>query len=91
MQENIDEELKWVVQKELAPATIDDLSSEEDAEGYPILHIQADYKVKDTRLDPEKNLGLTHYLRQTLTEAFVGKYPIFYFLTKEEAEAVTAS
>lgn len=90
MQENIDEILKKVAQKQLAPARIIDLESEraKDHDGDPILRIRVVYEAKDDRLEPKKVLGLFRCLRQPLREIDADLFPIFTFMSEEEVKTL---
>ena len=98
---NIDEIVKQVVQKQLAPAKIVDLTVEkdEDADGDPILRIEVVFEAEGDRLDPEKVLGLGRHLHERLhqpsrtTQALhssADRFPIFSFMTSEEAADAAA-
>ncbi len=89
---NIDKIVKQVVQKQLAPAEIVNLTVEEaeDADGDPILRIEVVFKAAGDRLDPEKVLGLGRHLRERLHESSPHRFPVFSFMTSEEALDATA-
>lgn len=78
--------LKSVVASELKPAKIVHLKSEkaEDHDGDPIMRIRVVYESDDNRLDPNKTLGLSRVLCNRYRKIFAKRYPVFYFLTKEE-------
>ncbi|MDE2739702.1 MAG: hypothetical protein F4170_06110 [Rhodobacteraceae bacterium] len=86
MQEDIDKILKEFVQKHLEPAEIVNLISreDEDADGDPIMRIRVVYNPEKNPLDPNKTLSLTRHLRQKMGNIFIERFPIFYFVTKEE-------
>ena len=83
---DIDKILKPYVEKQLAPATIVDLCSEEaeDVDGDPILEIDVVYEAKNNLLDPEKVLGLARSLRKPLSELDTNRFPVFTFISNEE-------
>ncbi|MCY4249303.1 MAG: hypothetical protein OXC82_02550 [Rhodobacteraceae bacterium] len=87
MQENIDEELKRIIQKLLKPARIVDLKSEEAKDDYgdPILNIRIVFEADKNWLDPEKVLSLARHLRQPLSELRSDIDPVFSYMTTEEA------
>ena len=89
---DIDKILKPYVEKQLAPATIVDLYSEEaeDVDSDPILEINVVYEAKNNLLDPEKVLGLARSLRQPLGEMDSDPYPVFTFMIPEEVDIATA-
>ena len=91
MQKNIDKTLKKFVQKELAPAEIVDLRTEEteDADGEPLLRIWVVYKAKNNLLDPEKTVRLSRSLRQSFAELCASRFPLFSFIIPEEADFAT--
>ncbi|MCY4101124.1 MAG: hypothetical protein OXF46_09415 [Rhodobacteraceae bacterium] len=91
MQKKIDEKLKKIVENELKPATIVRLKSEkaEDHDGDPIMRIRVVYEAKNNRLDPNKTLKLSRILCEKLSNIFAERYPVFYFLTKEEDAVVS--
>ena len=78
--------LKNIVADELKPAKIIRLKSEkaEDHDGDPIMRIRVVYDSDDNRLDPNKTLGLSRVLCNRYRKIFSNRYPVFYFLTKEE-------
>ncbi|MDE0079516.1 MAG: hypothetical protein OXO50_18495 [Caldilineaceae bacterium] len=88
----IDNVVKQVVQQQLAPARIIGLTVEEseDADGDPILRIKVIFEAKEDRLDPERVLGLIRHLRKSLNELGSNRFPVFSFMTSEEAEDATA-
>lgn len=92
MQEDIDKELKKIVQEQLAPVRIIGLKSEkaEDADGDPILRIRVVYKAENNRLDPNKVADVIGYLRVGIKNTTNGldRFPILSFTTPEEAEAL---
>lgn len=90
MQEDIDKELKRIVQEQLAPARIVDLKSveAEDSDGDPILRIRVIYEAKDNRLDPKKVLGLVEHLQGSLKALSVDRFPIPSFMIPEEAKTL---
>ena len=77
---------KSIVENELKPAKIIRLKSEkaEDHDGDPIMRIKVVYDSDDNRLDPNKTLGLSRVLCNKYRKDFAKRYPVFYFLTKEE-------
>ena len=89
---NVDKIVKQVFQKQLAPARIVNLTvmEAEDVDGDPILRIEVVFKVAGDRLDPEKVLGLGRRLRQRLHEANTDPFPVFSFMTSEEAAEAAA-
>ena len=91
MQKNIDKTLKEFVQKELTPAEIVDLRTEEteDADGEPLLRIWVVYKAKNNLLDPEKTVRLSRSLRQSFAELCMSRFPLFSFIIPEEADFAT--
>ena len=88
----IDDEVKRVVEQQLAPAQIVNLTVEEaeDADGDPILRIKVIFKVAENRLDPEKVLGLIRHVRKPLIELGTDHFPVFSFMTADEAADATA-
>ncbi len=86
---NIDKIVKQVIQKQLAPAEIVNLTVEKakDADGDPILRIEVVFKAAGDRLDPEKVLGLGRYLRRKLLDhkSSADHFPVFSFMASEEA------
>lgn len=88
MQEDIDKELKKIVQEQLAPAKIVDLKSEEaeDFDRDPILCIRVVYETKDNRLDPMKVLSLNEHLQGALKALSIDRFPIPYYMIPEEVE-----
>ena len=79
--------VQQVVEQQLAPAQIVNLSIEEaeDADGDPIFRILVVFKAEDDRLDPERVLGLRRHLREPLDALDSDRFPIFSFMTSEEA------
>ena len=92
MQENIDEALKKFVEKELYPAEIVDLKTEEneDADGDPVLWINVVYRTENNRLDPAKVGGLSRHLRARHGNLIADRYPLFSFMIPEEIKNATA-
>ena len=88
----IDDVVKRVVQEQLAPAQIIGLTVEEaeDADGDPILRIEVIFEVAENRLDPEKVLGLIRHVRKPLTELGADRFPVFSFMTADEAADAAA-
>ncbi len=89
---NIDETLKKIVQRHLAPATIVDLISEVDEDHYgdPILNITIVFEAKNDLLDPEKHLSLGRQIREPLSKFQSDIYPVFYFMTPEEVDLASS-
>ena len=91
--QNIDAILKERIQEQLAPAQIIEVTSEEteDHDGDPILSIEIIFKAENNHIDPKKILGLPRCLHQPIRREYKGKhYPVFSFMTPEEAEFATA-
>ncbi len=95
---SIDEIVKHVVVTQLAPARVVDLSVTEDVDfdGDPIFRIVVVFEAEGNRLDPERVVGLARHLRNRLGELGneLGeldseRFPIFSFMTVEEANAAT--
>ena len=86
-----DDVVKRVVQEQLAPAQIVELTVEEaeDADGDPILRIKVVYEVAEDRLDPEKVLGLVRHLRPPLDKLGTDRFPVLSFITSKEASDAT--
>ncbi len=89
---SIDEIVKHVVETQLAPARIVDLSVTEDVDfdGDPIFRIVVVFEAEGNRLDPERVVGLTRHLRNYLDdlgELNLERFPIWSFMTSEEANA----
>ena len=84
---NHDEFVKRVLEEQLAPARIVDLSVKEgkDADGEPILNITVVFEAENDRLDPNQVLGLIRHLREPLNEIGSDLFPILSFMTEEEA------
>ena len=89
---NIDKIVKQVVQNQLAPARIVNLTvmEAEDVDGDPILRIEVVFKAAGDRLDPEKVLGLGPRLPKRLHKANADRFPVFSFMTSEEAADAAA-
>lgn len=81
--------IRRVVVDQLAPAQVVDLfvTKAEDSDGDPIFNIVVVFKAEDDRLDPERVLGLTRHLREPLHELGEYRFPIWSFMTSEEADA----
>ncbi len=91
--QNIDKILKVRIQEQLAPAKIVEVISEEaeDHDGDPILRIEVIFQAENNYLDPKKILGLPRCLHQPLHKEYNSqRYPVFSFMTPEEAEFATA-
>ncbi len=75
----------------MEPATIVHLQSEkaEDHGGDPIMRIRMVYEAENNRLDTNKTLGLSRILCEKISKIFTERYPVFYFLTKEEDAIVS--
>ena len=93
---NIDEIVKQVVETRLAPARVLNLSVREDvdSDGDPIFRIVVVFEAEGDRLDPDRVVGLTRHLRNRLDElgSDLGelvpeRFPMFTFMTAEEANA----
>ena len=84
-----DKILKQIIQEQLAPAIIIEVITEEteDHEGYPILRIKVVCKPVNDRLDPEKVLDL--HLHPIINELSSDCYPVFSYMTPEEAKFAT--
>ena len=81
MHENFDETLNEIIQKQLEPTKIVNLSCKEDldADGGPIFSIKVVFKTEDNLLDFNKTFGLARHSRETMGKIFVDRQPIFYF------------
>lgn len=93
---SIDEIIRKVVEAQLAPAQVLKLSVKEDvdADGDPIFRIVVVFEAEENRLDPDRVVGLTRHLRNhldelgdDLDELGPERFPIFSFMTAEEADA----
>ena len=86
---NIEEIVRKVVVEQLAPAQVINLSVMEDvdADGDPIFRIAVVFNAEKDRLDPDRVVGLTRHLRNHLDELAPERFPIFSFMTVEEADA----
>ena len=76
-----------VVQEQLAPAQTIDLTAEEaeHADGEPVLRIAVIFEADEDRLDPERVLGSNRHLRAPLGKLGSNRFPVFSFMTSEEA------
>lgn len=87
----VEDAVKQVVQRQLAPAKVVDLTAVEakDADGDPILRMVVVFEAEGDRLDPDKVLGPVRHLRQSLKEHLTDRFPILSFMTtKEAADAI---
>ena len=86
MQE-VHDAVKDVVEAQLAPANIVELfvDEDEDADGDPIFLIVVVVEAEGTQPDPEQILGLTRHLNKRLNDLQKEHFPIFSFMTSEEA------
>ncbi|MDE0521499.1 MAG: hypothetical protein OXH79_06045 [Boseongicola sp.] len=84
--------VKPVLEEQLAPAQIVNLSvtEDEDADGEPILDIAVVFEAEDDRLDPNQVVGLIRHLRGPLIEIGSDRFPILSFMTPEEAADAAA-
>ena len=93
MTENSLDEIRDVIRQvatnQLAPAQVVDLmvTRAEDADGDPIFDIVVVFKAENDRLDPDRVLGLTRHLQESLNELHESRFPIWSFMTSEEADA----
>ena len=87
--DEIVKQVELVVEQQLAPAQIVDLSVKEaeDADGDPIFRISVVFNAKEGRLDPERVLGLIRHLRNKLGS---DRFPVLSFMTSEEAADAAA-
>ncbi|MYK31346.1 MAG: hypothetical protein F4051_06360 [Boseongicola sp. SB0670_bin_30] len=88
--------VKQVVETQLSPALVHNLSVKEDvdADGDPIFRIVVVFEAEKDRLDPDRVVGLARHLRNHLVESeddwdesVLERFPIFSFMTAEEADA----
>lgn len=88
-QRKIRDVIEEVVAEQLAPAQVVNLivTKAEDSDGDPIFNIVVVFKAEDDRLDPERVLGLTRHLREPLHKLGENRFPIWSFMTSEEADA----
>ncbi len=86
--DNIDQRLKELVQRELAPAIIVDVRTEEieGVDDEPLLRIWVVYTNKDKLLDPEKTIRLSRPFRQSFAKLCASRFPLFSFIIPEEAD-----
>ncbi|MYA87923.1 MAG: hypothetical protein F4X97_05650 [Boseongicola sp. SB0662_bin_57] len=84
--------VKRVLEAQLAPAQIVDLSvtEDKDVDGEPILNITVVFEAENDRLDPSQVLGLIRHLRGPLHEIGSDLFPILSFMTSEEAADAAA-
>lgn len=85
--------IKEVVADQHAPAQMVQLTvtEAEDADGDPIFDIVVVFKAEDDRLDPDRVLGLTRHLREPLHKLGESRFPIWWFMTSEEADSAAWS
>lgn len=88
----IDDVVERVVRQQLAPAQIVGLTVKEaeDADGDPILRIEVVFEAAAGRLDPKKVLGLIRHLRKPLADEGSDRFPVFSFMSAEEASDAAA-
>ena len=82
-----------VVREQLAPTQIVNLTvnEAEDADGDPILRIEVVFDAARGRPDPKKVLGLIRHLRRPLLdEGGSERFPVFSFMTTDEASDAAA-
>jgi len=53
------------------------------------MRIRMVYEAENNRLDTNKTLGLSRILCEKISKIFTERYPVFYFLTKEEDAIVS--
>lgn len=84
--------IRDVVERELSPTRIIDVSVEEGAafDGEEILRVQIVFSPEDNGLEPSKVLGLVRQLRGPLEEQGEGRFPMLSFMTPEEADGEAA-
>ena len=87
-----DEIVRPVVEQQLAPAQIIGLTVEEDedADGDPVLRIEVIFEAENDRLDPKQVLGLIRHVRKPLIEMGSDRFPIFTYMTSQEAADAAA-
>lgn len=84
--------VRQVVEKQLAPARVLDVTANEDLDhdGDLILRIEIVFETEGARLEPKKVLGLARHLREPLAAAGEKGFPVFRFLTPEERQDAAA-
>lgn len=89
---DVREVIKKVVEKQLAPARIVDVSVEEgfDHDGDRILRVVVVFEAEDDRLDPKKVLGLVRHLRKPFQELDEDRFPLFSFMIPSEVNGAAA-
>lgn len=90
--ERILETIKSVVEQQLAPAQVVDVSVREDVDhvGDEILRIEIVFEVEGDRLDPERVLGLARHLREPLEKLHEERFPVFSFMKPDELDGAAA-
>ena len=85
------ETIREVVEAQLAPAQIIDLSVREDvdADGEDVLRVDVVFQI-DGKLDPEKVLGLVRHLREPFDKLHENRFPIFSFMKPEDMNGAAA-
>ncbi len=88
---DFDKVLKELIQEQLAPARIIEVTSEEAEghEGDPIVRIRVVFEAENDRLDPENMVGLARHLRPTLDKLNPDCFPVFSYATPEEIKLLT--
>ena len=90
--ERIFEIVKSVVEQQLAPAHVVDVTVREDVdhEGDEILKVEIVFEIEGDRLDPEHVLGLARHLREPLGKIQEERFPVFTFMKPGEMDVEAA-
>jgi hypothetical protein len=86
------EAIRKVVEAQLAPAEIVDVSVREDvdSDGEDVLRVDVVFRIDGNRLDPEKVLGLVRHLREPFEKLHEDRFPIFSFMKPEDMNGAAA-
>lgn len=86
------ETIRQVVETQLAPAQIVDLSVREDvdSDGEEVLRVDVVFRIDGNKLDPEKVLGLVRHLREPFEKLHEKRFPIFSFMKPDDMNGAAA-
>ena len=87
--QDVNQIFKELIQKQLYPAKILEVTAEEneDHDGDPVIDFRIIFEAENDLIDPDKGVALPRILHPTIREIYKGKhYASFSYMTPEEVE-----